>query len=129
MSTDERRDDLRAFHDFIGDKIANGGANLTPAEVLDLREVENPTDKEREATVQAVREALADMWAGDKGRLAGEVLRGVRSAWIASKDISGPASWARAVPIRVALLRGRAGRVGHSLPLGEGRGEGRLSQP
>ena len=32
----ERRNDLKAFHDFVGEQLANGGASLTPAETLEL---------------------------------------------------------------------------------------------
>ena len=51
----ERRDDLKAFHDFVGEQLANGGASLTPAETLDLWEIQHPSDEEQAATVEALR--------------------------------------------------------------------------
>ena len=37
-----RTDDLRAFHEFVGEQLANGGASLTPAEALVLWEIQQP---------------------------------------------------------------------------------------
>ena len=74
----ERRDDLKAFHDFVGEQLANGGASLTPAETVELWEIQHPSDEERAATVEALREALDDMRAGDTGIPAREFLAEVR---------------------------------------------------
>jgi hypothetical protein len=74
----ERRDDLKAFHDFVGEQLANGGASLSPAEALDLWEIQHPSDEERAATVEALREALDDMRAGDTGIPAREFLAELR---------------------------------------------------
>jgi|ThiBio_inoc_plan_1041526.scaffolds.fasta_scaffold05993_5 hypothetical protein len=63
----ERANDPRAFHDFLGAKLSNGGASLTLDEALGLWDIENSTDQERAATVEALREALADKEAGDTG--------------------------------------------------------------
>ena len=65
MPTD-RREDLQAFRAFIDEKLANGGATLTPTEVLDLWEIQNPTDEEREETLTAIRQGLKD---ADVGRV------------------------------------------------------------
>jgi hypothetical protein len=65
MSTD-RREDLNAFRAFIDEQLANGGATLTPFEALDLWEIQNPTDEEREDTLAAIREGLKD---ADEGRV------------------------------------------------------------
>jgi hypothetical protein len=62
----DRREDLRAFRAFIDEQLANGGAMLTPTEVLDLWEIQNPTDQEREETLAAIRQGLKD---ADEGRL------------------------------------------------------------
>jgi hypothetical protein len=66
MSTD-RRNDLRAFRSFVDQKLSNGGANMTLDEALSLWDLETQPSTEREETVQALREALDDMRAGDTG--------------------------------------------------------------
>jgi hypothetical protein len=63
MST-TRRDDLHAFRAFIDAHLANGGASLTPAEALDLWEIQNPIDEEREETLAAIRQGLKDAGEG-----------------------------------------------------------------
>jgi hypothetical protein len=60
----ERVNDLRAFKGFIEEKLSNGGAELTLEQALVDWELENQTDEEREATVQAIRNGLADVDAG-----------------------------------------------------------------
>jgi hypothetical protein len=62
-----RRDDLMAFRDFVNKQLADGGANLSPDECLALWDLENESDQERADTVQAVREALEQMRAGNTG--------------------------------------------------------------
>ena len=49
---------------FIEEKLSNGGAELTLEQALVDWELENQTDEEREATVQAIRNGLADVEAG-----------------------------------------------------------------
>ena len=63
----DRVNDLFAFKSFIEEKLANGGASLTLDEALARWEYENQTAEERSAEVDAVREALDDMRAGDSG--------------------------------------------------------------
>jgi hypothetical protein len=63
----ERVNDPRAFRDFLDAKLSNGVAELTLDEALGLWDIENASEDERAATVQAVSEALADMRAGDTG--------------------------------------------------------------
>jgi hypothetical protein len=70
----ERANDLRAFLDFANAKLSNGGAELTLYEAVALWDVENANDEERDATVEAVKEALAGMRAGDVGVPAKEFL-------------------------------------------------------
>jgi hypothetical protein len=74
----ERRDDLRAFHEFVGGQLANEGASLSPAETLDLWESRHSTDEDRAATVEALKEALNDMRAGDTGIPASDFLAEIR---------------------------------------------------
>jgi hypothetical protein len=77
----ETRDDLKAFHQFIGEQIANGGASLTPAEAFDLWETLHPSDAERAATVEALKEALDDMRDGDTGIPARDFFTDLRSKY------------------------------------------------
>ncbi len=72
--TIERANDLRAFRDFLDAKLSNGGSNLTPEECLELWEVENQTEEEREKTLEAIRQGLADVDAG-RTRPAEDVIR------------------------------------------------------
>jgi hypothetical protein len=65
MPTD-RREDLQAFRAFIDEQLADGGATLTPIEALDLWEIQNPTDEEREDNLNAIRQGLKD---ADEGRV------------------------------------------------------------
>ena len=74
----DRRDDLKAFHEFVREQLANGGATLTPAETLALWELQHPSNEERAATVEALREALDDMRAGDTGIPARDFLAELR---------------------------------------------------
>lgn len=75
MATD-RLNDLRAFRDFADHELARGD-DLTLDEALELWESEN-RDDDRAATVQAVREALDDMRAGDAGVPASEAIAELR---------------------------------------------------
>lgn len=76
MATD-RFNDLRAFRDFADHKLARGEDDLTLDEALELWETENQND-DRAATVQAVREALDDMRAGDVGVPVSEAIAELR---------------------------------------------------
>jgi hypothetical protein len=53
----EAKNDLKNFHDFVADQLANGGAELTPDQVLVMW-------RERVDTITAVREALDAVDAG-----------------------------------------------------------------
>jgi hypothetical protein len=77
----ETRDDLKAFHAFVGEQIANGGASLTPAEALNVWEILHPSDTERAATVEALKDALEDMRAGDTGIPAREFFADLRNKY------------------------------------------------
>jgi hypothetical protein len=77
MTTD-RTNDLAAFRHFIDEQLAQGATSLTPAQCLELWEIENISDEERAAAVEAVREALDDMRAGDTGVPADEFLAELR---------------------------------------------------
>ena len=70
----ERVNDLRAFRQFIDEQLSNGGANLTLEEALIHWEVENQSDEEKEETLAAIRQGLADVEAG-RTRPAEDVIR------------------------------------------------------
>jgi hypothetical protein len=74
----ERINDLIAFKCFIEEQLPRGGAGLTLDEALIRWEHENHTTHEHAASVEAVREALADMRAGDTGIPAHEFLADIR---------------------------------------------------
>jgi hypothetical protein len=65
--------DLLEFHRFVAEKLADGQGNLSPEEVVDQWRELHPTpdglaEPDNLATdVAAIREALADMAAGDTG--------------------------------------------------------------
>jgi hypothetical protein len=73
MGTD-RVNDLRAFRGVIDEQLANGGADLTLDDALARWEYENQTDEEREETLEAIRQGLADVEAG-RTRPAEDVIR------------------------------------------------------
>ncbi len=58
--------------------LSSGDASLTLDEALVHWEVENQSAEERSAAVEAVREALDDMRAGDTGTPAREFLADLR---------------------------------------------------
>jgi len=58
--------ELASFREFIAEHVRNGNA-LSPEEALDLWRTQNPSAEEFADTVQALREAIADMQAGDFG--------------------------------------------------------------
>jgi hypothetical protein len=71
-------DELGQFHCFIGEKLTNGKSNLSPEEALDEWRHLHPDPEDLAESVAAVREALADMHAGDRGRPVDEVLADIR---------------------------------------------------
>lgn len=64
------KDDLRSFHEFVGRQLDNGGADLTPEQVLSLW-------LERLETIESVRRGLEDVEAG-RTRLAEELIDELR---------------------------------------------------
>jgi hypothetical protein len=59
--------ELREFHRFLGEKLSNGGADLSPEEALDEWRRAHPEDGAFAEDIAAVQEALDDMANGDKG--------------------------------------------------------------
>jgi hypothetical protein len=60
-------EELASFHRFLSQQLQNGGPGMSPEEALDLWRAEHPSREDYEETVRALREALADIEAGDKG--------------------------------------------------------------
>ena len=68
-------DDLRAFHEFVSLKLAEGGNDpLSPQDCLDLWLIENQSPEEEAETLEAIRQGFADLDAG-RTRPAEDVLR------------------------------------------------------
>ncbi len=66
--------ELESFHRFLGDQLVRGEPTPTPEECLELWRSQNPPTDLIEAETQAVREALEDMAAGDRGQPVREFL-------------------------------------------------------
>ncbi len=61
------QDELYSFHAFVSRKLTDDASQLSPEEVLDLWRTENPAADDYPNHVAALKEALADMEAGDHG--------------------------------------------------------------
>ncbi|MHB1560868.1 MAG: hypothetical protein ACYC61_25725 [Isosphaeraceae bacterium] len=70
--------ELESFHRFLADQLSPGDSMLSPEECLDLWRARNPPEHPSEAEVEAIREAIDDMRAGDAGQPVREFLGGFR---------------------------------------------------
>ena len=59
--------ELANFHHFVAERLERGEGEISPEQALDLWRAEHPGPDEFGDTVQALREAIADMEAGDTG--------------------------------------------------------------
>jgi hypothetical protein len=59
--------ELRAFHAFLGEKLSNGGADLSPEDALDEWRMSHPEAEDCEDDVAAIQAALDDVANGDTG--------------------------------------------------------------
>jgi hypothetical protein len=59
--------ELEEFHRFVAEKLAKGEASLSPEAAVDQWRELHPTSEDLAEDVAAVKEALADMVAGDQG--------------------------------------------------------------
>jgi hypothetical protein len=67
MST-HNQGELASFHQFVAIKLSESKVDLSPEEALDLWRAEHPPHEHDDIDdVTAVKEALADMAAGDAG--------------------------------------------------------------
>jgi hypothetical protein len=71
-------DELREFYEFLRAKLGNGVVDLSPEQVLDEWRDLHPDQEGLLESISAVRQALADMAAGDKGRSLDVVLAELR---------------------------------------------------
>lgn len=58
--------ELREFHIFVGERVNNGGAGLSPEEVLDEWRALHPPPTDPE-DLEAIQEAIDDIESGDTG--------------------------------------------------------------
>ena len=70
--------ELAAFHQFVGEKLAKDGVNLTPEEVMSEWRLLHPDPDVIEEEVAAIQEALAAVAAGDPGMTLDEFDRDFR---------------------------------------------------
>jgi len=66
MSTDAYND-LQGFHQFIGQQLESGQVPLSPDEALEAWRLQHRSPEEYAEDVEAIREALADIEAGEVG--------------------------------------------------------------
>jgi hypothetical protein len=59
--------ELTSFHRFLTARLSQFGDATTPEEALDMWRAMNPTSKDFEENVGAIRESLQDLEAGDSG--------------------------------------------------------------
>jgi hypothetical protein len=76
--------ELIRFIEFARGLIAAGRADLSVEEAIDLWHAPAPCPDDPESTLVAVREAIADMEAGDKGTSVEELDRRVRERFFAT---------------------------------------------
>jgi hypothetical protein len=60
-------EEVREFHRFLTDKLANDGLELSPEEALDEWRQLHPQSQSLDEDIAAIREALDDMAKGDQG--------------------------------------------------------------
>lgn len=70
--------ELALFHQFVG-QVLSSTPDMTPEEAMDLWRASHPHDDDFEDTVLALKEALAELEAGEKGVPAEEFLREFRA--------------------------------------------------
>jgi len=70
--------ELEKFHAFVGEKLANGGKNLLPEEVLDDWRELHPEPDDTEDDVAAIQAALDDIENGEVGMSLEEFDRRIR---------------------------------------------------
>jgi hypothetical protein len=67
LTSMEPSGELIDFYRFIGDKLSKGETWLSPEETLDEWRMEHPDEEQAADDLQAIKEAVADFEAGDRG--------------------------------------------------------------
>ena len=70
--------ELERFHQFVEGKLGSSSADLSPEDVLSEWRAKHPLPDDLSESVGAVKQALADMRAGDRGRPAEQVIAELR---------------------------------------------------
>ena len=70
--------ELERFHLFVEAKLGSSSADLSPEDVLSEWRTTHPLSDDLSESVVAVKQALADMRAGDRGRPAEQVIAELR---------------------------------------------------
>ena len=60
-------DELREFHQFLSEKLSNGGIDWSPEEAVDEWRRLHPESQAFDQDTAAIQEALSDMADGDRG--------------------------------------------------------------
>jgi hypothetical protein len=76
--TAQGNSELAQFHQFVG-QVLSSTPDLTPEEAMDLWRASHPQEDDFEETVLALKEAIAELEAGDIGQPAEEFLREFRA--------------------------------------------------
>jgi hypothetical protein len=76
MNTTEH--DLALFNEFARQRLDVGDVQPSLIELMDLWQIEHPTDAQHAEDVAAVEAAIADFKSGDRGQLAGALSRKLR---------------------------------------------------
>lgn len=61
-------DELGSFYNYLSERIASGAADLSPEEAIDAWRAEHAPRDDYAETVVALRKAIAEMNAGDRGK-------------------------------------------------------------
>ena len=73
--------DPQAFHQFLNEKLKNGGASMTLEDALEEWREHDPATEAPEDDTVAIEEAFEEMIRGDTGRDAAEFIAEIRSKY------------------------------------------------
>jgi hypothetical protein len=79
MATDLVQTELEEFHAYVGQRLRTAKERLSPEEVLDEWLLLHPDPQVHEENVKAIKAAIRDMEARDRGRPAEEVLQDIHN--------------------------------------------------
>lgn len=74
-------EELNRFHSFAEEKLANGGAELTFEDLVEMWSFENPSPQRRHEDLLAVKASLRDLDNGDRGEPVEDVIREMREKY------------------------------------------------